>query len=255
MSDIRAIERELIEIAYEQVISEGQRRIPLEWVLALPAVKPHIHGANEIPDDLVRVLTELKEDSYINLHDITITPLLGNEWAVGISRRPSISLTDAGKSWVAEQVASKSRQPASPSEYQQGSDTLSINPSAFDIPTNKEHSEPGLLVAVMIPFKKEFEDVYRAIESVCKKLGFTARKADDMWEHQDIIQDIFTLLYQAEIVVVDFSGSNPNVMYETGIAHTLGKEVVPLAQNIESDVPFDMRHRRVLEYAANKQGL
>ena len=70
-----------------------------------------------------------------------------------------------------------------------------------------------------------------------------------------VIQDIFTLLYQADIVVVDFSGSNPNVMYETGIAHLLGIEVVPLAQNIESDVPFDMRHHRVLQYVANKQGL
>jgi hypothetical protein len=29
------------------------------------------------------------------------------------------------------------------------------------------------------------------------------------------------------IVVVDFDTRNPNVFYETGIAHTLGKHVVP----------------------------
>ena len=141
------------------------------------------------------------------------------------------------------------------SDRDQNGDKLSINPTAFKIPRDASHSEQGLLVAVMMPFKREFDSVYETIESVCGKLSMTARKADDMWEDQTIIQDIFTLLYSADIVVVDFSGSNPNVMYETGIAHTLGKEVVPLAQNIESDVPFDMRHHRVLKYVANKQGL
>ena len=65
--------------------------------------------------------------------------------------------------------------------------------------------------------------------------------------------DVFTLLYQADIVIDDFSGSNPNVMYETGIAHTLGKIVIPIVQNIGADVPFDMRHHRVLEYLSNQE--
>lgn len=43
-------------------------------------------------------------------------------------------------------------------------------------------------------------------------------------------------------------------MYETGIAHTLGKIVIPLCQNI-NDVPFDLRHHRVLSYLPNEQGL
>ena len=76
-----------------------------------------------------------------------------------------------------------------------------------------------------------------------------------MWEDQTIIQDIFNLIYQADIVIVDFSGSNPNVMYETGIAHTLGKTVIPIAQNIKTDVPFDTSHHRTLEYLSNQEGL
>ena len=55
-------------------------------------------------------------------------------------------------------------------------------------------------------------------------------------------------------MVVDFSGKNPNVMYETGIAHTLGKVVVPLAQNIQ-DIPSDMVHHRALVYLKNGEGL
>lgn len=61
-------------------------------------------------------------------------------------------------------------------------------------------------------------------------------------------------MFRARVVVVDFTGKNPNVMYETGIAHTLGKHVVPISQSIE-DVPFDMAHHRVLTYLANGEGL
>lgn len=43
-------------------------------------------------------------------------------------------------------------------------------------------------------------------------------------------------------------------MYGTGIAHTLGKHVVPIPQLLD-DVPFDMRHHRVLKHLANSQGL
>ena len=51
-----------------------------------------------------------------------------------------------------------------------------------------------------------------------------------------------------------FSGKNPNVFYEIGIAHTLGKNVIPITQNID-DVPFDLRHHRVLTYLKNNEGL
>lgn len=55
-------------------------------------------------------------------------------------------------------------------------------------------------------------------------------------------------------MVVDFTGKNPNVMYETGIAHTLGKHVIPISQSL-ADVPFDMQHHRVLKYLPNREGL
>ena len=75
-----------------------------------------------------------------------------------------------------------------------------------------------------------------------------------MWEGTTVIQDVFSLIYQSSIVVVDFTGRNPNVFYETGIAHTLGKHVVPITQN-DADVPFDLRHHRYLRYLPNTEGL
>ena len=79
-------------------------------------------------------------------------------------------------------------------------------------------------------------------------------RADSLWEHSVIIQDVFSLIFRSSVVIVDFTGMNPNVMYETGIAHTLGKLVVPISQSLD-DVPFDMRHHRVLTYFPNGEGL
>ena len=43
-------------------------------------------------------------------------------------------------------------------------------------------------------------------------------------------------------------------MYETGIAHTLGRPVVPISQSVD-DVPFDLRHHRFVKYLPNGEGL
>jgi hypothetical protein len=54
-------------------------------------------------------------------------------------------------------------------------------------------------------------------------------------------------------MVADFTGKNPNVFYEVGIAHTLGKTVIPITQSI-NDVPSDLRHHRALIYHPKQQG-
>jgi hypothetical protein len=43
-------------------------------------------------------------------------------------------------------------------------------------------------------------------------------------------------------------------MYETGVAHTLGRQVVPITQSMEH-VPSDLRHHRALVYVSNTEGL
>ena len=55
------------------------------------------------------------------------------------------------------------------------------------------------------------------------------------------------------MVVCDCSDRNPNVFYEIGIAHTLGKEVVLITQS-KDDIPFDLRHIRYVQYLNNAEG-
>jgi hypothetical protein len=126
-----------------------------------------------------------------------------------------------------------------------------FSPSVFEIPDAVQDEN---LVAVMMPFSQEFRGVYDAIKSACSSMGFDCKRADDIWEHSILVQDIFRLIFTARIVISDFTGRNPNVMYETGIAHTLGKIVVPITQ-IEKDIPFDVVHHRYLSYLPNGEGL
>jgi len=128
---------------------------------------------------------------------------------------------------------------------------ITFAPSVFSIPLRPVRND---LVSVMMPLAMEFDSVLNTVKIACSETGMECKRADDIWHNSAIIQDIFELIYCSSIVVVDFSGRNQNVFYEVGIAHTLGKNVIPIAQNL-GDVPFDLRHHRVLEYLKNSQGL
>lgn len=124
-------------------------------------------------------------------------------------------------------------------------------PTVFQIPEH-EHIEPAL-VSVMMPFAAEFTPVYQAIRQAAEGVGLVCRRADDIWENPTIIQDVVGLIDRSRIVVCDCTGRNPNVFYEAGIAHTLGREVILITQS-EADIPFDLRHLRQARYHDNGEG-
>jgi len=126
-----------------------------------------------------------------------------------------------------------------------------FSPNIFSIP--EEPVDPQL-VSVMMPFNADFDGVYSAITNAASQAGFDCKRVDDIWNHSTVIQDVFSLIFQSFIVVCDFSGKNPNVFYEAGIAHTLGKHVVPITQS-EQDIPFDLQHHRYAKYLNNGEGL
>jgi hypothetical protein len=129
---------------------------------------------------------------------------------------------------------------------------ITFSPNAFQIPQSTAIETD--LVALMMPFDAGFASVHDAIKRACSSAGYRCLRVDDIWEDSSVIQDIFNLIFRAHIVVVDFTGKNANVMYETGIAHTLGKHVVPISQSLD-DVPFDITHHRILKYLPNTEGL
>lgn len=128
---------------------------------------------------------------------------------------------------------------------------ITFSPSVFIIP---KKSVVNNLVSVMMPFDMKFDKVLETVKAACSDVNMQCYRVDDLWNNSTIIQDIFELIYCSSIVIVDFTGKNSNVFYEAGIAHTLGKNVIPITQSID-DIPFDLRHHRVLKYLNNNEGL
>ncbi|GIL17270.1 MAG: hypothetical protein BroJett040_10210 [Oligoflexia bacterium] len=124
-------------------------------------------------------------------------------------------------------------------------------PVVFQI-SEHENIEPTL-VSAMMPFDASFNEVYTAIREATENVGLKCRRADDIWENPAIIQDVVSLIDRSRVIVCDCTGRNPNVFYEAGIAHTLGREVILITQS-EHDIPFDLRHLRYVRYLNNGEG-
>ncbi|MBY5553001.1 hypothetical protein [Rhizobium leguminosarum] len=110
------------------------------------------------------------------------------------------------------------------------------------------------LISVMMPFDPLLSPVFETLIATAAGMGLRLRRADDMWDNEAVIQDVVSLIDRSRVVIADCTGRNPNVFYEIGIAHTLGREVILIAQSAD-DVPFDLRHLRYVEYQNSPQGL
>jgi hypothetical protein len=97
-------------------------------------------------------------------------------------------------------------------------------------------------VFVLMPFSDEFEDIYYVgIKTACNEAGAYSERVDEQIFTESILERIFNQIAKADLIVADMSGRNPNVFYEVGYAHALGKQVILLTREAE-DIPFDMKH-------------
>ena len=126
-----------------------------------------------------------------------------------------------------------------------------VRPKVFRIPKSEVEAD---LVSVMRPFDPSFKSVQTTLKKACNSLNLSCYDASEIWNESEILQDVFSLIYRSKVVICDYSDRNPNVFYEAGIAHTLGREVIPIVQNPEH-IPFDLRHHRYIKYLNNSEGL
>ncbi len=102
---------------------------------------------------------------------------------------------------------------------------------------------------VIMPFAKPIGDYYDKIYSPSiQKAGLSPIRADnEIFGTGKIIEQIWAGINGAKVLIADLTGRNPNVFYELGLAHALEKPVVLICAN-ETDVPFDLKHIRVIYY-------
>jgi hypothetical protein len=102
---------------------------------------------------------------------------------------------------------------------------------------------------VMMPFAAPVGGYFNSVyEPAIRKAGLTPIRADaDIFGTGKIIDQIWSGIRNARVLVAELTGRNPNVLYELGLAHALRVPVVLVSSN-EEDVPFDVRHVRVIYY-------
>ncbi len=105
---------------------------------------------------------------------------------------------------------------------------------------------------VIMPFASTLRWVYDdAIRPVCEELCIDVLRADDIGHQRNILRDVVEGLINSDVIIADLTGSNANVYYELGAAHSLMRPVVMLTQHVER-IPFDLRSHRVLEYSTDE---
>jgi len=101
---------------------------------------------------------------------------------------------------------------------------------------------------VMMPFGQWFDLYYKEIfTSAIKEAGMEPLRADELFSTGTVIEQIWEQIQKSKILLADLTGKNPNVFYELGLAHAAHKPVVFTSANLD-DVPFDLRHLRVIVY-------
>jgi len=110
-------------------------------------------------------------------------------------------------------------------------------------------------VFVLMPFTDSMRPVYDDhIKKVASELSLSIPRADDFFSAHSVMADVWSAIFSAKAIIADCTARNPNVFYEIGLAHVLGKPVILITQKSE-DVPFDVRHLRYLEYTFTPRGM
>jgi hypothetical protein len=113
--------------------------------------------------------------------------------------------------------------------------------SQFEVSSDR----PRLFVAM--EYREPFDTFYQKVIKPQAEHDFEVVRIDEKPGPGVIFQDMQREIAQADVVIAEITHSNPNVFYELGYAHALGKPTILLAQR-GVDLPFDIRSFRVVFY-------
>jgi hypothetical protein len=112
-------------------------------------------------------------------------------------------------------------------------------------------------VFVVMPFSEPWsQDVFeQAIRPGVEVAGCRCVRGDTVVRVGDLSRNIWNAILQAGIIIVDVTVPNPNVFYELGLVHALGKDVIMVRQR-GVKMPADIAGAHYCEYdLANPAGL
>lgn len=98
--------------------------------------------------------------------------------------------------------------------------------------------------------------VFETISHVVEAKGYVPIRVDRENFLGSIIENIWNSIRSCDLVLADLTDYNPNVFYEIGIAHTLGKPTILTLYDkfakVPDNIPFDIMVQRILPYGTRE---
>lgn len=118
------------------------------------------------------------------------------------------------------------------------------------------------MVFCVLPFDEERLEIFNEIiKPELEKMELRIIRADSVFSNNEVMEDIWTYINKSRFVIADLSGANANVYYELGICHTVGKDVIPICDEVslkedyDGKLPFDINTRRTIFYKNTGAGM
>jgi hypothetical protein len=115
--------------------------------------------------------------------------------------------------------------------------------------------EEKMDIFVLMPFNTKMEKAYfNHIKKMCEELGVAIKRADELFSAGPFMEKVWNGICAAKLILADCTEKNPNVFYEIGMAHTVGKKVVLITRSDE-DIPSDIKHYDYIPYIYDPEGV
>src|SRR4051812_48320589 len=98
------------------------------------------------------------------------------------------------------------------------------------------------------------EHYKEVIERAVAEVGMRATRADEIYGSMPLLDRLWQGIQEAELVIADLTGRSPNVLYEVGLAHVIGKRILILTM-YPDDIPVDLAQFVHIRYSAEGRGL
>jgi small subunit ribosomal protein S1 len=101
----------------------------------------------------------------------------------------------------------------------------------------------------------DWDEHYRdVIEETVRQAGMTPLRADVLYGPPTLLERLWQGIQEAEVIIADLTGRNPNVLYEFGLAHVIGKRILILTM-FPDDVPVDLGQFVQIPYKKEGRGI
>jgi hypothetical protein len=114
---------------------------------------------------------------------------------------------------------------------------------------NEGRSRARRTIFAAMPFSRDYDDTYFvAMSHAAAQVNAACTRVDKEEFAGDIVEEIKRLITASAGVIVDLSEGQPNVLYEAGFAHALGKPTVHICSTPLTALPFDVRNWNTVPY-------